>query len=204
VNQQWHDEFVALCALFPSGELSEEEWALLQVHLAYCDPCRAVFRRYEQLAKKVMPVVAAIAYSDSAFEPETSSFSLDEAEQRLMSESNSRPTDRESDRRRTTKWQIPAGILAVCALAVACLIGFHFVRSKQLTASTKQPGGACMAISGAHCVTQASDPTLAPRQVPAKTLPVPTDVSPEMQKIIAAPLRAGWDVLWKTGEEQPR
>jgi hypothetical protein len=42
VNQQWHDEFVALCALFPSGELSEEEWVLLQVHLAYCDPCRAV------------------------------------------------------------------------------------------------------------------------------------------------------------------
>src|SRR3984957_2394231 len=59
----------------------------------------------------------------------------------------------------------------------------------------------CMAMSGAHCLAQASDSTLAPRQVPAKTLPVPTDVSPEMQKIIAAPLRTGWDVLWKTGEE---
>ena len=38
-------------------------------------------------------------------------------------------------------------------------------------------------------------------QVPARTLPVPTDVSPELQKIIAAPRRPGWDKLWKTGEE---
>jgi acetyl esterase/lipase len=37
--------------------------------------------------------------------------------------------------------------------------------------------------------------------VPAKSLPVPTDVSPEMQKIIAAPPNPAWNVLWKTGEE---
>jgi monoterpene epsilon-lactone hydrolase len=36
---------------------------------------------------------------------------------------------------------------------------------------------------------------LAPREVPAKSLPVPTTVSPQMQTIIAAPLRAGWDVI---------
>jgi epsilon-lactone hydrolase len=34
-----------------------------------------------------------------------------------------------------------------------------------------------------------------------KSLPVPTDVSPEMRKIIAAPRKPGWNVLWKTGEE---
>jgi acetyl esterase/lipase len=42
---------------------------------------------------------------------------------------------------------------------------------------------------------------LAQQEVPAKTLPVPTDVSPQLQKLIAAPLRAGWNVLPKTGEE---
>ena len=26
MNQQWHDEFVALCAFFPSGKLTKEEW----------------------------------------------------------------------------------------------------------------------------------------------------------------------------------
>jgi acetyl esterase/lipase len=45
------------------------------------------------------------------------------------------------------------------------------------------------------------DDALPPLQVPAKTVPVPTDVSPEMQRIIAAPRRPAWDVLLKTGEE---
>jgi hypothetical protein len=131
VTPQWHDEFVALCALFPSGELTEEEWALLQVHLAYCDSCRVVFEEYRHLADNVMPVVAAIACSDSEFKPGTSSFSLDAAEQRLMSQLSSRPTDHESRHRRKTRWQIPAGILAACALGVAGLIGLLFVRSKE-------------------------------------------------------------------------
>jgi monoterpene epsilon-lactone hydrolase len=57
------------------------------------------------------------------------------------------------------------------------------------------------ALACAYSRAQANDKGLAPLQVPAKTLPVPTDVSPEMQRIIGAPRRAGWDVLWKTGEE---
>jgi epsilon-lactone hydrolase len=35
---------------------------------------------------------------------------------------------------------------------------------------------------------RAEDVTLAPREVPAKSIPVPADVSPGMQKLIAAPL----------------
>ena len=59
----------------------------------------------------------------------------------------------------------------------------------------------CFVAAGTGCVAQSPNAPLAPREVPAKSLPVPTDVSPGMQAIIAAPLRAGWDVLWKTGEE---
>ncbi len=51
MRAELHEEFVALCALFPSGELSEEEWALLQVHLAYCDSCLATFRNRQHLAE---------------------------------------------------------------------------------------------------------------------------------------------------------
>src|SRR2546423_1030090 len=36
---------------------------------------------------------------------------------------------------------------------------------------------------------------------PAKHLPVPQDGSPQVQKLIAAPLRNGWNMLPKTGEE---
>ncbi len=38
-------------------------------------------------------------------------------------------------------------------------------------------------------------------QVPARLVPVPSTVSPQMAKIIGAPLRTGWNVLPKTGEE---
>jgi monoterpene epsilon-lactone hydrolase len=35
--------------------------------------------------------------------------------------------------------------------------------------------------------------TLAPREEPAKTIPVPTDVSPQLQAVIAQPLSSGWN-----------
>jgi monoterpene epsilon-lactone hydrolase len=38
-------------------------------------------------------------------------------------------------------------------------------------------------------------------EVPTRSLPVPDTVSPQVQKLIAAPLRPGWNVLPKTGEE---
>ena len=59
----------------------------------------------------------------------------------------------------------------------------------------------CVAVVCAYGAVQLNDRAAPPLQVPAKSLAVPTDVSPEMQKIIGAPRRAGWDVLWKTGEE---
>jgi len=60
---------------------------------------------------------------------------------------------------------------------------------------------ACTAFAMAHGAAQVNDGTLAPLQVPAKTLPVPADVSPRMQRIIAAPRNPAWNILWKTGEE---
>jgi epsilon-lactone hydrolase len=38
-------------------------------------------------------------------------------------------------------------------------------------------------------------------EVPARSVPVPSTVSPQMAKIIGAPLRTNWNVLPKTGEE---
>jgi monoterpene epsilon-lactone hydrolase len=60
---------------------------------------------------------------------------------------------------------------------------------------------ACAALTGPLLVAQSSDSVHAPLQVPAKTLPVPTDVSPEMQNLIAAPRNPNWNQLWKTGAE---
>src|SRR5271163_376511 len=60
---------------------------------------------------------------------------------------------------------------------------------------------ACAAPLFANAAPQGNNSSLPPEQVPAKTLPVPGDVSPEMQQIIAAPRNPNWNVLWKTGEE---
>ena len=155
MNPQWHHEFVALCALFFSGELTEEEWVLLQVHLTCCNSCHVVFEEYRSLGDSVMPVLAAIASSDSESKPETSTSSLDPAEQRLMSQLNSRPSDYESEHRRKIRWQIPTGMLATCALGVAVFIGLHFVRSKQLSTDFRRwvwrvAPGICVCLLGAE------------------------------------------------------
>jgi hypothetical protein len=47
MTPQLHTELKALYARYPLEELSEEEWALLQVHMAYCDACQRMFTRYE-------------------------------------------------------------------------------------------------------------------------------------------------------------
>ena len=50
-------------------------------------------------------------------------------------------------------------------------------------------------------VATAQTPPSAPLEVPAKKLVAPPDVSPQLQKIIGAPLRTNWDLRPKTGEE---
>lgn len=55
MTPQMHAELAALCRLFSSGGLSEEEWALLQIHLAYCDACRRVFLESQQVSAAVTP-----------------------------------------------------------------------------------------------------------------------------------------------------
>jgi epsilon-lactone hydrolase len=58
---------------------------------------------------------------------------------------------------------------------------------------------AAIALSAPHAIAQT--PTPGPREVPAKTVPVPDTVSPQMQKLIAAPLTPTWNVIPKTPEE---
>jgi predicted nucleic acid-binding Zn-ribbon protein len=126
VNPQWHDEFVALCALFPSGELTEEEWALLQVHLAYCDSCRVAFDEYRQIASEVIPVMAASAASE--LDSNAGSFSVEAAEQRLVGRLDRVPEEEISAPSRRVPWPAWTGALAAC-LALGAFAGVHWYRS---------------------------------------------------------------------------
>ncbi len=116
MNPQFHDEFVALCALYHSGEITEEEWALLQIHLAYCDSCHQQFLQFEQIASGVVPALASVAAAEPGKVPPQTAAALDEAERRLMGSVS--PPKPMAVQKRKIPWK-----LAV-AVAAACLIGF--------------------------------------------------------------------------------
>jgi hypothetical protein len=61
-----HDEFLELCAVSTSGQLTEEEQRKLQEHLAVCQSCREGFRQYEAVVGQAIPAIAANEEPDSA------------------------------------------------------------------------------------------------------------------------------------------
>jgi peptidoglycan hydrolase CwlO-like protein len=54
-----HDEFLELCAVSTSGQLTEEEQEKLQEHLAVCRSCREALRQYEAVVGQAIPAIAA-------------------------------------------------------------------------------------------------------------------------------------------------
>ena len=53
-----HEEFRELCAAATAGELSGDEQARLNAHLATCPECRRVLREYELATVKGMAAFA--------------------------------------------------------------------------------------------------------------------------------------------------
>jgi hypothetical protein len=141
VNAQFHDEFVALSALYHSGEISEEEWALLQIHMAYCDSCHERFQQYQQIASDVIPAMAAVAASDLDKAPEESARSLDAAERRLMSRLDSLPAPQEIPSKRRFPRHTSAVLIAAGIAAIACVVGIYVIRGKS-PAATNTPARA--------------------------------------------------------------
>jgi hypothetical protein len=130
VNPQFHDEFVALCALYYSGEISEEEWALLQIHMGYCDFCHEKFLEYQQITSDVIPAMAAVAASELDQVPRESAKSFKDAERGLMSRLDSPPSQEEPSRRPKFGWGLRTKLIAACGLGAVCLFGAYFVRTK--------------------------------------------------------------------------
>src|SRR5438876_9358450 len=59
VSYRTHNEFLELCAVSTSGQLTEEEQKKLQEHLAVCESCRETLRQYESVVDQAIPVFAA-------------------------------------------------------------------------------------------------------------------------------------------------
>jgi epsilon-lactone hydrolase len=82
----------------------------------------------------------------------------------------------------------------VAGVAFATVAGVAFAPVAGVAFATV----ACVAFAPA--AQAQTDAAPSPRDVPARSIPVPSDVSPQMQKIIAAPLRDGWNTPPSTGE----
>lgn len=73
-----HEEFLELCALSTTGELSAEDQKKLEDHLVVCSECRKAKEQFELVVDRAIPAVAA----DLAGElPEDPSFSQEAAEE---------------------------------------------------------------------------------------------------------------------------
>jgi len=58
LSQSSHDEFLELCAISTSGELTGEELKRLQEHLAVCPSCREAKKQYDAVVSKAIPALA--------------------------------------------------------------------------------------------------------------------------------------------------
>ena len=54
-----HDEFLELCAVSTSGQLTEEDQKKLQEHLAVCSSCRDALQQYEAIIGHAIPAMGA-------------------------------------------------------------------------------------------------------------------------------------------------
>ncbi len=54
-----HDEFLELCAISTSGQLTEVERQHLEVHLSECTGCREAMRQYNAIVEEAIPAVAS-------------------------------------------------------------------------------------------------------------------------------------------------
>jgi hypothetical protein len=88
-----HDEFLELCAVSTSGQLTGEEQKRLREHLAVCQSCRESLQQFEAVVTEAIPAIAANEESESA-EPGPS-WSQEQAEkaffQRLAREEKHEP-----------------------------------------------------------------------------------------------------------------
>jgi len=87
-----HDEFLELCAVSTSGQLTEEEQKRLQEHLVFCQSCREALQQYEAVVGQAIPAIAANEEPESA---EPGSWSAEQAEkaffQRLAQQEKHEP-----------------------------------------------------------------------------------------------------------------
>ena len=116
-----HEEFLELCALSTTGELTVEEWARLNAHLAHCEECRYAKQEYERVVGTTIPLLAAEARSEADAGSPPGAWSIEQAEADLMDALRGEPSpveDNPKSEPKSTPWKHPR-LLAIAALILA-------------------------------------------------------------------------------------
>ena len=91
-----HEEFLELCALAASGNLSEPEQAKLREHLAACPQCRTAFDEFQTVVEKIAPELGERPEQDAPANPSFSQEMAEESFQKRLKE------EREKERKEAT------------------------------------------------------------------------------------------------------
>jgi len=84
-----HEEFLRLCAVATAGELSANEQARLEAHLAVCQECRQAMDEYETAAR--VTVSALMQEFAPAGATASDSWSVEEAEEIFQAAGQTKP-----------------------------------------------------------------------------------------------------------------
>jgi hypothetical protein len=161
-----HEEFEELCALSTTGELTAEEWARLEQHLAHCDACRESQRLFEHVVAMAIPLMAEEVDAQQNHGSSSDSWSIKEAEAALMESLRDEPLrpDRKPTTpapppvwRRALRYAIAAGILAVCCVA-GYRTGIHQGHGTNSVVATPAPSVQTVPTHIDHAVTAAAPP----------------------------------------------
>jgi hypothetical protein len=79
-----HEKFLELCALYPTGSLSEPELQALREHLETCHGCRTQLAEYRQLNRAVMPTLTKHGEQEHALLARWEQEEAKEAKDRLL------------------------------------------------------------------------------------------------------------------------
>jgi hypothetical protein len=172
-----HEEFLELCALSTTGELTAAEWARLNAHLAHCEECRHSKEEYERVVATTIPELAAEARSESDAGGPPGAWSIEQAEADLMDALRGEPSPVEENPKsepKSTPWKHPR-LLAIAALILAtCSTAAYQIGMLQ----SRKPEVAD--VRAASPTTKIPAPLEPPAPVP---LPVPEKTSPEVEEL---------------------
>ena len=129
-----HDEFLELCAVSTSGNLSEEEWKKLQNHLVVCPECRQALKEFETVVDIGVPLLSSELAPILSEDPNAAPIETHEtaAARRARIDSETRrgvpdgaliAADRNGHRRAHVNWNyvwvsLAAGVLLTVALGI--------------------------------------------------------------------------------------